>query len=384
MRHDARRRHAAGGLACAFLAAWAVSHQSARAQTRLPASGLTTRIATETDVGWLEAAVSSSAAAAELPRSVRIITAKAARTLAYARLGELSTPESLAALRRIDADAARTLLTPPTSAIDIWPQVGWFSADTVVEPIAQTRSADGTTYAIVSGNLLGAFDFFLVSSRAPADPRAWTRPRLIDRSHALGVRSADLTPGAGETLTLTFAFRLTPERRDLQIPLLDVNRDSDGDGWTDIEEGRLETDPHDPDSDGDGMPDGADVCPLYPASKEEMGSETAVILAKAIFAGFGLTGSRQLLYVTPDSPRVHAFGYGGPILFDHPIGKDGLPGGPYVTWRIAERTAASAWVELSDRESPTSGGGQDVLLRKIDDTWVVVSRRTTWVTGGTP
>ena len=84
------------------------------------------------------------------------------------------------------------------------------SRDTVVDPIAQTRAADGTTYAIVSANLLGAFDFFLISSRAPADPRAWSRPKLVDRSHALGVRSADLTPGAGETLSLTFTFRLTP------------------------------------------------------------------------------------------------------------------------------------------------------------------------------
>ena len=121
------------------------------------------------------------------------------------------------------------------------------------------------------------------------------------------------------------------------------------------------------------------MCPLYAASKEEAGSDRASILQKAIFAAFGLTGSRQLLYVTPDSPRVQVFGYGGPILFDHPITKDSLPGGPYVSWRIAERTATTARVELSDREAGTSGGGQEVSLRKIGDTWVVVSRRTTWV-----
>jgi hypothetical protein len=193
------------------------------------------------------------------------------------------------------------------------------------------------------------------------------------------VGSADLTPGAGETLSLTVAFRLTSGRRNLQISLLDVSRDSDGDGWTDLEEARLETDPHDPDSDGDGVPDGADVCPLYAAPKEEAGSDNAIILQKAIFAAFGLTGARQLLYVTPDSPRVHVFGYGGPILFDHPIAADSLPGGPYVTWRIGERTATTARVELSDREATTSGGGQDVLLRRIGGTWIVVSRKTTWV-----
>jgi len=361
-------------MVCAFLDAWAVSGPSAHAQVRPTAGLLIARIATETDVRWLQDAASSSALTADLPRSERIITAKAVRTLAYARLGELGTPESLAAILRIEADAARITLTPLTSAADIWPHAGWFSADTVVDPIAQTRAPDGTTYAIVSGNLLGGFDFFLISSRAPADPRAWSRPKLVDRSSAGRLGDAILMFGAGETLTFTFTG--AQGARNLQISLLDVNRDSDGDGWTDMEEARLETDPHDPDSDGDGVPDGADVCPLYAAPKAEA-SDDAIILQKAIFAAFGLTGSRQLLYVTPDSPKVHVFGYGGPVLFDHPIIADGQPG-PYVAWRIAERSATAARVELSDRGATSSGGGQDVLLRKLGDTWVVIARKTTW------
>lgn len=371
------RLHAAAVMVCALLDAWAVSGPPALAQARPTAGLLITRIATETDVRWLQDAASSSALTADLPRSERIGTAKAVRTLAYARLGELGTPESLAAILRIEADAARITLTPLTSTADIWPHVGWFSADTVVDPIAQTRAPDGTTYAIVSGNLLGGFDFFLISSRAPADPRAWSRPRLVDRSSAGRLRNAILTLGAGETLTFTFTG--AQSARNLQISLLEVNRDSDGDGWTDMEEARLETDPHDPDSDGDGAADGADVCPLYAESKQEADSDNTIILQKAIFAAFGLTGSRQLLYVTPDSPKVHVVGYGGPILFDHPITRDALPSGPYVSWRIAERTATTARVELSDRDAPTSGGGQDVLLRKINGVWVVVSRKTTWV-----
>jgi hypothetical protein len=371
------RLHAAAVMVCALLDAWAVSGPPALAQARPTAGQLITRIATETDVRWLQDAASSSALTADLPRSERISTAKAVRTLAYARLGELGTPESLAAILRIEADAARITLTPLTSAADIWPHVGWFSADPVVDPIAQTRAPDGTTYAIVSGNLLGGFDFFLISSRAPADPRAWSRPRLVDRSSAGRLRNAILTLSAGETLAFTFTG--AAGARNLQISLLEVNRDSDGDGWTDMEEARLETDPHDPDSDGDGAADGADVCPLYAESKQEAGSDNTIILQKAIFAAFGLTGSRQLLYVTPDSPKVHVVGYGGPILFDHPITRDALPGGPYVSWRIAERTATTARVELSDHEAPTSGGGQDVSLRKINGVWVVVSRKTTWV-----
>jgi len=379
------RLRRAAALACAFLGGWVISAPLAHAQ-RMTAGAIATRIASSTDARWLEGVANSTIGVAtsitglaQLQEALRIDITRSARALAYARLGELGTRESLLAIERIEADARQITPTPPTVPADIWPNVGWHLGDLVVDKLAQTTVSDGTTYAIVSANLLGSFDFFLISKRTPADPRAWSRPKLLDRSHPLGVRSAELTPGAGETLNLTFTLRLTPGRRDLQVSLLDVNRDSDGDGWTDIEEARLETDPHDPDSDGDGIPDGADVCPLYAASKEEAGSDRASILQKAIFATFGLTGSRQLLYVTPDSPRVQVFGYGGPILFDHPITKDSLPGGPYVSWRIAERTATTARVELSDREAGTSGGGQEVSLRKIGDTWVVVSRRTTWV-----
>jgi hypothetical protein len=371
------RLHDAGVLACALLTTWAVCGPFAQAQTRLTDGDLTARIATETDVQWLEGAVSSSTIPAGLTQNVRTM-AKAIRTRAYARLGELGTPESLAAIGRIEAEAARIVPIPLASA-DVWPHVGWFFADITVEPIARATAPDGTTYAIVSANLLGGFDFFIISSRMPDDRRSWSRPKLVDRSSPLGARTGTLTPGAGDTLRFTFTLFRPPGSRALQISLLEMNRDSDGDGWTDIEESRLETDPHDPDSDGDGVPDGADVCPLHAASKEEAGSDNAIILQKAIFAAFGLTRSRQLLYVTPDSPPVQVFGYGGPILFGYPITKDSLPGGPYVSWRIAERTTTTARVELSDHEATTSGGGQDVMLRKIGETWVVVSRKTTWV-----
>ena len=374
------RLHGAALISCALLAAWAVSGPFARAQARPTAGELTTRIATETDVRWLEDAVSSSAVTAEWPRSVRIVTAKAVRTLAYARLGELGTPESLTAIRRIEAEAMRITPAPLTVPADIWPHVGWHFSDTIVEPLAQTSAPDGTTYAIVSANLLGGFDFFLISSRAPADPRAWSRPKLVDRSSAREARDASLTLGAGDTLTFRSTAAL--DAGELQISLLEVSRDSDADGWTDVEEGRLGTDPHDPDSDGDGLPDGSDGCPLYAAAKDEAARDDAIVLRKAIFAAFGLTGSRQLLYVTPESPKVHVFGYGGPILFDHSIPKQSVSDplrGPYVSWRIAERTATTARVELSDWEGPLAAGGQDVLLRKIGDTWLVVSRKMTWI-----
>src|SRR5439155_1323319 len=124
---------------------------------------------------------------------------------------------------------------------------------------------------------------------------------------------------------------------------------SDGDGWTDREEERLGLNPHERDTDGDGIPDGADVCPLYPKA-DRPPTEEETILQKAIFAAFALSGSRQLLYVTAGSMKIHVSGYGGPILFDRAIPKDGSSGGPYVSWTIATKSSSEALVELTDWE----------------------------------
>ena len=138
----------------------------------------------------------------------------------------------------------------------------------------------------------------------------------------------------------------------MQFALDDIERDSDGDGWTDIEEGRIGTNPHAPDSDGDGVPDGRDVCPLWPLPAATASDDNETILQRAVFAAFALTGSRQMLYVTPSTPRVHVRGYGGPIIFDRPLPSRGSSGGVYVSWRIRERSATDAVVEVTDWEGP--------------------------------
>jgi hypothetical protein len=59
------------------------------------------------------------------------------------------------------------------------------------------------------------------------------------------------------------ALRTTNEKRGLMLDFrwVDLERDSDGDGLTDLVEERIFTDPHSADSDGDGIDDGADPLP---------------------------------------------------------------------------------------------------------------------------
>ena len=328
-----------------------------------------------TDVGWLERIASSAAFAQEVQRSSPFGMAKLLRGAAYARLGDIGTPQSLAAIERIEQLMAEIPLTPSTVPLDVWPTVGWHMRDVEQKPIARATTADGTTFAVVVGRLLGGSDFFLISTRTPDDPRSWSRPKLLGPlPHGNAAGDASLALRGPTTLVLR-AFHA-----EMQFDLEEIERDSDGDGWTDVEEGRIGTNPHAADSDGDGIPDGRDVCPLYAAPQGRAGDDSATIIQKAVFAVFALTGSRQMLYATPSTSRVQLTGYGGPIIFDRAIPKDAsAAGGVYVTWIIRDRRAADAIVEITDWEGPLAAGGQDVFLKKVPGTWVVVAVKPTWV-----
>jgi hypothetical protein len=327
-----------------------------------------------TDIAWLERIASSAAFAREVQGSSPVGMAKLLRGAAYARLGDIATAESLAAVERIEQSMAETPLLPAKVALDVWPSVGWHMTDDEQRPLATAAAPDGTTYAVVIASLLGGTDLFLLSTRTPENPQSWSRPKLLGPPARPDVtRPAALTFRGAATLVL-HAFGM-----EMQFALEEIERDSDGDGWTDLEEGRIGTNPHDTDSDGDGIPDGRDVCPLYAAPGAQASDDSATILQKAIFAALALTGSRQMLYVTPSTPRLHVTGYGGPIVFDRPIPKDGSSGGVYVSWKIREHTAFDAVVEVTDWEGVLAAGGQDVFLKKVLGQWVVVAVKPTWV-----
>jgi hypothetical protein len=62
----------------------------------------------------------------------------------------------------------------------------------------------------------------------------------------------------------------------LDIPIAALERDSDGDGLTDLTEECLVTDPEDPDTDHDGLPDGVDTLPQV-ASQRAPGAESQAL-----------------------------------------------------------------------------------------------------------
>ena len=342
------------------------------------------RLRTSSDVAWLEQIAASEAFLRSEWRKtvVRVQWNKVHRSTAYARLGELGTAESLAAVHRVEAGLRGTRLLPDV----VEPGSTWITptpgmGDRTLVP-AHPLVIDGREYAVEILESYGPFAPY-VMSRA-VGRTSWTRP-ILAGPPGPGAWSFEtsLSPGPGG-FTVEFRPRpgVTPvvSPSPIAINLDDLTRDADGDGWTDFEERQLGLDPARADSDGDGADDGHDVCPLYAAPPDEATDEDAQILQRALLVTYGLTGSRWALFVRPGVRPVQLYGHSGPVIFgvdlptrDGPRSEPvGGRGGAQSTWRIAERTAREAIVETTDWSGSSFKSTSRVTLRRINAEWVVV------------
>jgi hypothetical protein len=214
------------------------------------------------DIAWLERIASSAAFAQEVQRGSPLGMAKLLRGAAYARWAPSGTAESLAAVGRIERSMDVTL-TPATVPLGVWPSVSWHMRDVDQVPMATAVAPDGTTYAVVAASLLGGFE-----SLSDLDPDA-RRIRSRGRGRSCSVRRRD----AEGDRTASLAFRgpatlvLATSGTEMQVRTpTPSNVTRTADGWTDVEEGRIGTNPHAPDSDDDSVPDGRRRLPAVAAA----------------------------------------------------------------------------------------------------------------------
>lgn len=380
---------------CPMLVVLAVCCGCGRTTVAKDLKGPFKKLAESKDVAWLEEVASSlDKAEAQGPEGHLGTHAKDLRTDAYARLGALGTEASLAAANRVEEGAKGFSLTPDTVSLSLWTHPAWHCGDGEVKPLVSTKAADGTTYALVRSCLLGEWELFLISTKTPDDPASWTRPRpacsvacWTIRDPSLSTRDErifDFSYSEAQEVTQADGTVKRPvqwELRKHEIDLAQGLRDQDGDGWTDIEEAKLGLDAEKVDTDGDGVADGLDCCPNYAPAQADLVSEEACILQRAIFATFGLSGSRCLLIVGAKSPKVQAWGYQGPIIYpnnpDDWAESHGV-GGVFVNWSLTRR-GNRAEVVISDYEGPLAGGCQYVHLKKIKGRWTVTKREFGYV-----
>lgn len=353
------------------------------------------------DVARLEEVAGPPAAPGVEPAGARPARAgKGLRRSAYVRLGAIGTAESIAALKRVEARWREVVPAAPVTGVEAWAHPAWHFGDSDAKPLATVKDAAGVTYAVVPGTMMGSLDLFLTTSRTPDDKNSWTRPLLIPEPIYRGVSDPKLALEGDDTLRFTFTQgepgprgimegQVTPVPaapktgpQSWALSLRELRRDTDGDGWTDIEEQRLGLDPRRADTDGDGVADGRDVCPDYAPPAAEARDEEAQMIQRAFLALYGLSGSRHVLFVGAKSKRVQLWGYAGPILYGTDVKgfQQKYPEG-YVTvsWSLKKKGADEAVVQMSDFEGPLAASGQDLRLKKIGGEWFVVENLGGWI-----
>lgn len=339
------------------------------------------------DVAMLERMASSLEAAEQLGGGVAGLASpsKDARTTAYARLGELGTPQSLAAVARIEEVARKIKPTGATFPSRVWTHPTWHTNDLAIRPVAQVVAMDGTTHAIVGATLFQNLDWFLISTKTPADPASWTRPIPLPLDPGLRLREVTLSLKDPSTLVLAYGLGETispaapiASRHSKELTIEEIRRDADGDGWTDHEEQRLGLDPKNPDTDGDGLRDGDESCSNFAAAADQAAAAETVIVQRAFFATYGLSGSRHVLFVLKPT-NIALWGYAGPILRTDEIERArAAPGQPnpstqLITWNLTTPPddPNRREVTFTDR-----GGTQRVVLKRINEQWYVIQRVT--------
>ena len=351
------------------------------------------RIETAGEVPWLERLASSHEFLLAEWQKAGISAAalnRVYRSLAYVRLGLIGTPESRAAIGRVEAALrGRSVLSEPIEAGARWMTPTPGMSDAVLTP-RSTRVLGPRRYAVVVLQAYGPFAPFLMWQDVES-PGRWSRPRLAGAP----ARGAWLFEPALSEGPLGLRVTYEPRPGDtsgiepppsVDIDVADVERDSDNDGWTDLEERQLGLDPRHADSDRDGQRDDVDAAPLFGRAPAVSDDEETQIVRRAVLVTFGLTGSRWAVFVRPGVLPLQVEGLSGPMLFgvDLPT-RDGLllrdprsldtaplRGGAQTTWTVA-RAGDRATVNFTHWSGSSFQSMSRVQLGRVDREWVVVA-----------
>jgi len=250
-----------------------------------------------------------------------------------------------------------------------------------LQPIEERTDARGATWCLFHSGALGD------------DRDLWLGQKVNGRwqqAWFLGVRDElTNTPDLFDHHSPGEIFNMDWVQFLVDNPLL--TRDSDNDGFTDIVEARLGLDPHNPDCDGDGIPDGSDSWPNAPSrplnDKEQVvaaaflitfrdGEPVSSPLVSTFECGgcdkpFAVPRSKGLfIWKKPDAPKLpleEGFGHGYVRL--RTWASNNRPG--VFSWSDDHKIA---WVTTYWSGDRLAAEDNAIGLMKIGGRWTVVSK----------
>jgi hypothetical protein len=172
-------------------------------------------------------------------------------------------------------ERAQPVLPPLDEKIPLPPSFGLLRAERLGDAVLALCEST----AVDPSGEVGTGGYWLLRSRDGG--KIWDAPRYLGlqaRSPYLAKSEARLSMFAGDALrieadvaeldpeSITFPPVMLRSRREvpdirIDIPFAVIDRDADGDGWTDLLEAKLHTDPAKADTDGDGLSDPFDDFP---------------------------------------------------------------------------------------------------------------------------
>ncbi|MBI3405814.1 MAG: hypothetical protein HY046_10205, partial [Acidobacteria bacterium] len=203
-------------------------------------------IGQSTELGFLQRIGASAAYATQfLPSGPPGAQTKDLRVAAYCRLGRIGTLDSLDSMGRIE-DGIMKIYRERDS---FWPNLHtlpqWHALDGPLAPVVTLETKEGVI-GIFADTELGRHDFYVALTRSPLRANApWTRPLLLPFLGQADVPKPELHLKEDR---LTFSYSGIsasgdPARVEHSFRLREIERDTDKDGWTDIEEARLGLNP---------------------------------------------------------------------------------------------------------------------------------------------
>jgi hypothetical protein len=352
-----------------------------------------------------------------------------ARSLAMQGLAAIGTPEALA---RIDAwREGRSRRTEPWqpparegTAGRRFDDGGWAGGEgegAGADDATRRTSPDGKVVAMIAYAAGGTSDLWLMGEASGILVPLFTG---VTSTYGLGIVSVTPTPDGAQVVVNRIAGGPncaicgmmadmegqegpTPVEETLVFRWEELRRDGDGDGWSDLLEKRLRTDPGRTDTDGDGLADGVDPAPrgVGPAATGPCAPEE--VLRAAFFGNFAFVEATVPLFVTgtPDT-NLQYDGYPGPVIWlsdeesealREEVGLDGatyfnfeqeMEEGPDDTWHPAGRAVdgvvfsedgTAATVNVGEFRGSLNGIGHEIKLRCVEGKWYPVSIEMTWI-----
>lgn len=319
------------------------------------------------------------------------------REVAYvnlARTGGKAGLEAVLAARR-----SRTLLRPLEQRLEL-DKVGSKKKDlshfeeyrrgTQSNLVDERMDKQGRTWGLLQSSVLGSHSDLWIARKADGH---WVEPQFSGVSVQGVTSSVEPKPPAptvggktGKELAQGDWIGILPENPDLQ-------RDTDGDGLTDVAEQRLGTDPRNRDTDGDGDPDGIDPWPNAPPRKL---SDAEQVLAAAFEARYHFADgeSPAIFFAEGGMQSFEMVGWAGPVIWrsaeEHkdrplPLAKYYWQGVGFLRFRTVSEGKdwttkcirwngdhTEAYVLISTYYGGLQGTGYGIKLRKSGQQWVVI------------